>query len=67
MTGEKGHKLLPEILHTTFLVSNTLIYIVIRPVLRFLTGACTCAFRAMSLLLVVGLMVAGWLTVLLAS
>lgn len=49
MQSEKGHKLLPELLHTTFIVSNTLIYIVLRPVLRFLTGACSVDHGAASL------------------
>ena len=49
MQSEKGHKLLPELLHTTFMVSNTLIYIVLRPVLRFLTGACNMDLEAASL------------------
>ena len=51
MQSEKGHKLLPELLHTTFMVSNTLIYIVLRPVLRFLTGACNAGREAASLTL----------------
>ena len=49
MQSEKGHKLLPELLHTTFMVSNTLIYIVLRPVLRFLTGMCDTCREAASL------------------
>ena len=49
MQSEKGHKLLPELLHTTFMVSNTLIYIVLRPVLRLLTGACNLDREATSL------------------
>jgi hypothetical protein len=46
MTADTGTKLLPELLHSTFMVSNTLIYIVLRPMLRFLTGAriVCCAF-----------------------
>jgi len=46
MTADTGTKLLPDLLHSTFMVSNTLIYIVLRPMLRFLTGVrvVCCAF-----------------------